>query len=282
MADQTIYIDQCGTPPEESVLPITVTLANGTTHTISAPYLNSSVLPITINVGGQDVFIDIVDNCSPPAMELNIVVDGNSLATIQGGGISWSQQLTAKLTSNSVVHTMTNKAVGGQTTPQMEADAITDIDPLYTEGKRNVLIFQEGINDMVLNEPTSTGAFDNIKAYCTNRQTSGWEVWIIPILPAWYYGYKGDNTVTGYNLLNTERLDVNNMLALDSSFYDKYLDVSTIPGLYDLGDNEEAGYVFSIVRPIVSENGKYLDGTHLKNLGRDDISDMLLAEFLAV
>jgi lysophospholipase L1-like esterase len=211
-------------------------------------------------------------------VSLNILVDGNSLPAGQGSttGNSFPEQLQrmSGITAND--NPILNFAVGGQTTPQMIADAATQIDPQIDNTKdKNIIIVWEGRNDLVVNSATVQVAYENLRDYCQARQSAGWEVIILTLLPSWTAVYKGDNTVTGYNLLDSERIQVNTLLKNNQAIYSNYLvDVAAISGISNLGNNESLNYVFNTnTRPTTSVNGLFDDGTHMTDNGYFLIAD---------
>ena len=213
----------------------------------------------------------------------NIVADGNSITFGNGAtsGQEYPTILGSRLTNTATTNTVTNKGVGGQTTQQMEADAVTDIDPLINVSKRNILLAWEARNDMIQNSLSVSDAYNNMVTYCTNRRAAGWEVIVGTILPTWTATYKGDSTVTGYNLLNTEREAVNVLIRYNwASFADGIVDFALDSDFNTFHNNEQAGYVFSATRPTTSANGLYGDGTHCTDAGYQVISNMFFDEII--
>ena len=215
-------------------------------------------------------------------LDLNLVTDGNSLtfgfnAT---AGNTYPELIEDRLTFQGTTNVVTNKSLGGQTTQQMEADAATDIDPLIDPLKRNVLLAWECRNDMIVNSLTPTEALNNMITFCNNRRTAGWEVIVANVLPSWIGTYKGDSTVVGYDLLNTERLQLNALLQAGwQTFADGFVDFSVEDELYLFHNNEQAGYVFSSgTPPTTSDNGYYSDGTHGTDAGYSRISNIFFTE----
>ena len=197
------------------------------------------------------------------------VTDGNSLTDGQDSntGYDYPNQFINMPAFGSNGSTIVNKSVGGQTTPQMEADASTDIDPLLLRNN-GVLLAWECRNDLVVNSATVETAYNNMVTYCTNRRAAGWKVIVATITPSWTATYKGDSTAVGYALLESDRNAVNKLL-LDNwaSFADGICDLTKYPEINTFGKNEQDGYVFSATRPIVSANGLYSDGTHFTDSG---------------
>lgn len=215
-----------------------------------------------------------------------IVCDGNSLTLGTGstGGETYPIQLSnlgAIGTSNC---TVTNLGSGSQTTEDMIADGVAQVDALYDSGlDYNFLLAWEIRNHLVLDAPTNQAAFDEMETYCLARQSAGFKVIVATILPSWTATYRGDSTVAGYNLLDYDRLAINTLLRDNyTDFADGFADLAMIEGLGDLGDNESGGYTFSATRPTTSVNGKYDDGTHLTNSGYADVAQCFLNEIYKI
>lgn len=215
----------------------------------------------------------------PPIIDLqgaNIVVDGNSLSTSQGGGAPYSDTLRDLLNADGFNVTMANFAVGGQTTLNMISDYASQIAPAYQAGKENILIAWEIRNHLVVNSPTIQQAYDDFETYCNLAKSTGYKVIVLTIMPSWTATYKGDSTITGYELLDSDRLACN--ILLRSGFTDYavgLVDIGATAGLANLGDNEQAGYVFSATRPTTSSNGYFDDGTHNTSAGKDVIAQQV-------
>lgn len=202
----------------------------------------------------------------------NIVCHGNSLTFGQGStsGLTYPKQLENQLNADGYNVSVTNLGVGGQTTIDMIGNAPTLIPPLFVEGVQNILIAWEIRNDFTNNEPTSQVAYDNFIDYCELVKTfnnGDWFLVVASVMPSWKFGYKGDNTVVGYELLDSDRLSANTLLRANFSPADSFVDIGAISGISMLGDNEQEGYVFSSTRPTASANGNFNDGTHMFNQG---------------
>jgi lysophospholipase L1-like esterase len=90
-----------------------------------------------------------------------VVLDGNSY------GVGFGTRLLSYAPFSTNGTTMVNVAVNGQWTTQMIADMATQVYPLFQSGVQNILVFQEGSND-VANELSATDALANTKQYCQN------------------------------------------------------------------------------------------------------------------
>lgn len=121
------------------------------------------------------------------AVTHQIVCDGDSITF--GYGLAdptteaWPARLAALI--NNATWSIVNKAVSGQTLSQMEADASTDIDPLFNGSySRNIVICMGGTNDFYGAGNASVAVcLSRLQTYCANRQAAGWEVWVCTMLP---------------------------------------------------------------------------------------------------
>lgn len=217
--------------------------------------------------------------------EYNIVCDGNSLTAGQGAtsGQTYPVQLGALLTTQGATAAVENKGVGAQNTQDMEADASTDIDPLYDSSKSNYLLVWEGRNDLNQNNGlTVQQAYNNLVTYCENRQAVGWKVILFSLLPSYTASYNGDTTVAGYEALEADRVALNVLLKANWTFFaDGYVDFDSDPEINTFHNNEQSGYVYSSsTAPTASTNGLYTDGTHLTNAGYAIVAKLALNELV--
>lgn len=76
-----------------------------------------------------------------------------------------------------------NFGVGGQSTPQMTADAPTQIDVLFDRHRaKNIVVAWEGSNDIFFGN-SAAGAYSNLVAYCNARRAAGFSVIVVTVLP---------------------------------------------------------------------------------------------------
>lgn len=109
-----------------------------------------------------------------------IVFDGNSQTVGQNGGsVNYPTQTLEALAAG---HTQSNLGVGGQTTPQMTADGVAQVDPLYAAVTSEALFVWEGTNDLYFGASAAT-ALANLVSYCTARKAAGWKVVLLTVLP---------------------------------------------------------------------------------------------------
>ena len=145
------------------------------------------------------------------------------------------------------VSAIDNVAVAGKTTAQLITDALTKVDPLFVSGKRNIVIFWEGTNDLGNNhDPTTT--YNNIVTYCNARRAAGFKVIVLTIIAR--------NVNAQFE---ADRLMVNaNLRANWTTFAD---------GLVDVGADSR------FQNPL--DGNIYTDGTHLTTLGNQAIAQLV-------
>lgn len=117
----------------------------------------------------------------------NIVCDGNSLVSGQGG-TPWPTQIRSLAPLNGVVN-VTNVGQPGQTTRQMNGldssyTGVGDVDGAWVAGKTNVLILWEGTNSICNTGETGAQAASDMVDYITARQaTHKWMVVLLTCIP---------------------------------------------------------------------------------------------------
>lgn len=174
-----------------------------------------SALSLASKVAGVDEFVDSI-----------IVCDGNSL-TRGGGTTPYPQQVSERFPFSENGTLVYNKGVDGQTTPQMIADASTDIDPLYNASVKSVLIAWEVGNDIYFNGSV-LNAYNNFVTYCNDRRLVGWKVIAISLTP------RDQSTPFGDNSAQFEvKLQQANVLMLNNwiEFSDAIIDLRSDPRL---------------------------------------------------
>jgi hypothetical protein len=106
----------------------------------------------------------------------SIVFDGNSWIAGSGstGGSNFPNQTVALLTNNGKTVSMKNYGVAGQTTGQMQADALTQIDPNHTN--YDFLIGLELVNEWGLSTTyTKEQLYSRCKQYFLDRKAAGFK-----------------------------------------------------------------------------------------------------------
>lgn len=209
--------------------------------------------------------------------KINIVCAGNSLTANFGTRAepySYPQMMNKILGGNYVI---TNSGVGGQTTQDIIAAYTTQISNFYNASTYadNLCIIWEGRNDLVVNSITYTQAYNNMVTLCGMIRATGFKIIIVDITPSWTGLYKGDNTVTGYNNLDADRIAYNALVAANwQTFAEGYVALGSDPFIGTLGQNAQAGYVYSnSVRPTI--NSMYQDGTHFVDTGYGHIASKI-------
>lgn len=129
-----------------------------------------------------------------PIKDANIVCDGNSITAIAGaqgnGATSWGGnlsdpfpvQLKAAMQPNNPGLTVANYGVGGQNTSAMIADAATQIDPLISNTRSNILTMWE-ITNQAFGSSTVQQIYDLTVQYCQARKAAGWAVIVFTAVP---------------------------------------------------------------------------------------------------
>jgi hypothetical protein len=109
-----------------------------------------------------------------------IVCDGNSITAGASIGYAWPTQLKIRSPFIDLGCSILNVAVGGQTTAQMVADAVPQVDSLYDKTKDCILIAWEIGNDLYFGATVET-ACANFQKYCFDRKAAGWRVIAITV-----------------------------------------------------------------------------------------------------
>lgn len=180
-----------------------------------------------------------------------IVCDGNSLTA---GG--WPTNLSTLLSNMGYVgFTVHNKGVGGQTTAQMEADAVSDIDSLYDGNKTCILVAWEVGNDIYFNGNVSS-AITNITTYCTNRKAVGWKVVLVGLPDRIQTTAFGDNpTQYKAKLVEADNIMRDTFISIGA---DAFVDLIADPRLQDATDltyyNADQVHLVSAGNLAVAEN----------------------------
>lgn len=219
------------------------------------------------------LFIASLASAQTTQKKVNIVCAGNSITNGTGNTatIPYPTQLQRLLGGKYVV---TNSGVPGQTTQQISTNYTTQIGTYYDASTyaSNVVIIYEGRNDLSVNNVntqnvTPTAAYNNLVTLCGTARSQGWKVIIVTITPSWTAQYLNNTTVTGYNNLDSDRLTVNaSIVANWATFADALVDIGADSNMGTLGQNAQAGYVYSTgTRP--TKNVWYDDGVHYLNTG---------------
>jgi lysophospholipase L1-like esterase len=190
---------------------------------------------------------------APSALTLtnaNIIADGNSY--VQGNGYTpFSTLLMAMAPFTTNGATMQNFGVSGQTTGQMLNDQSSQVLSLYSAGKANVILFQEGGNDIYFNGNVDS-AIARVKRYCDNARAAGFKVIVSALIYRDQATSFGD-TPASYN---TKIDQFNSALVGDASFYDGIIrpDLEAVFSTYTSG-----GYDADKVHPNDTGQQKYAE-----------------------
>ncbi len=177
-----------------------------------------------------------------------IVCDGNSLTAASYGAFNPYPAVLDELLG--FRYNVINVGVGGQTTQQMTADGVAQVDALYAAGHDcNICVPWEVRNDFVGNSLTPAQAVANYWTYCDARQSAGWEVVAVTVLPS-------------DGVASADLATINAAIRAD---YASHADVlADVAADARLADNSNADYFIS-------------DTTHLSNAGLVAVAETVAA-----
>ena len=184
---------------------------------------------------------------SPVAFPGQLVFEGDSL-TFGARSTDGQSYPTQLLTSLGPTWEGVNFAISGETAAAMAIAAPTRIDPLISSAcPANVLCFWAGTNDLYIGGATATDTYNTIRDYCLARQTVGWRVVVLTILPRLGFG----TPPAGFE---ADRQSVNASIRANwATFADALADVGDDATIGQAGDPSNTTY--------------YDDLVHLKNAG---------------
>jgi len=160
-----------------------------------------------------------------------IACDGNSLTIGTGGSSPYPAQLSVLLGNRWMVR---NFGVGAQTTAAMISDAAAQIDTIFDNSTKKVVVCWEGTNDLFFGA-TATAAYNRLVQYCQERQSAGLQVVIATILP------RSDTSTPGS--FETDRQTINtNIRANWATYADALADVAADTRIGDAGDELNTTY----------------------------------------
>ncbi len=221
--------------------------------------------------------------------KVNVVCAGNSLTAGPGTHtptLPYPTQLQRLLGSQFVV---TNSGIGGQTTQDISTGYTAQIGTYYSSStySANVVVIWEVRNDLAVNNASSSvvstsQAYTNFTTLCATARATGYKIVVVTVTPSWTALYKNVSTVTGYNNLDADRVTVNaSIVANWATFADALVDLGADTNLGTLGQNAQAGYVYSSgTRP--TQNTWYDDGTHFINTGYGYVAEKIKQAILKV
>lgn len=156
-------------------------------------------------------------------LNMKIVSDGNSNSV--GYNLSVGQdyptQVYNALGGSGAGYSIANFGVSGQTTQDMQADAVSQIDAAYNGAKtRNFLFAWEVENDVFINSVSGSTAATNMLNYWSGRKTAG------------FYVIGATSPLRGNNVLVNSRIKTaNTALLAGTSNYNAIIDIPSIPML---------------------------------------------------
>lgn len=172
----------------------------------------------------------------------NIVIDSDSqgrgpLNSSAGAGLDLQTQVTAGIDPRATIN---NFAVGGQTVATMTADAVAQIDSLYSSSAlANVVILWGGTNDIFFGASAAT-TYARIVAYHTARRAAGFKTVAVTLLPRSDAG-----TPVGYE---AARISVNTSIRTNwATFADALADIAVDTRIGDSGDETDTAYYADLV-----------------------------------
>lgn len=184
-----------------------------------------------------------------------IVFDGDSLSTYD----MYPTQLMAQLGEG---WSCRDVAVPGQDTDMMNADAATQVDPLWDGSQPlNIVCVWCGTNN---GGYLGFATYVAIRSYCLARRAAGFKTVVFTILP------RSDTFAPGDEVRWTAgRLDFNVLLRANwTSFADNLADVAADPRIGDDGDSEDSVY--------------YVDKVHLTTAGNAIVAGIVQAAVLGI
>jgi lysophospholipase L1-like esterase len=127
-----------------------------------------------------------------------------------------------------------NYGKDSQKVSDMNTDAASEIDPLYSAGYiKNVIVVWGGTNDLFFSDSAAT-TYSRLQTYWAARRSAGWKVVATTILPRTEAG-----TPAGFE---TARQSVNTSIRGDTSLYDALADVAADSRIGDAGDSDDTTY----------------------------------------
>jgi lysophospholipase L1-like esterase len=159
-----------------------------------------------------------------------LVCDGNSMTS--GFGLAAGQDYPAQLAALiGPGWTVVNLGVSGQTTEAMSADAVAQVDSLFSASRaHNFALAWEATNDAFFGA-NAANTIAHLKTYCAGRKAAGFTVGVLTVLPRSEVGTPGDFETTRATV-NTEIRNPGNL----GVSWDAVIDVAAEPNLQDETD----------------------------------------------
>lgn len=188
-----------------------------------------------------------------------LILDGNSHAVYQYSKLMRNVEIEFVASG----WDFTNLGVAGQNLTQMEADAATQVDPLYNAGySANIVMVREAVNEFKQNG--FAGLKTAYQTYCENRQAAGFSVIAAHM---WASGSSGN--IDGYT---QEQFDLktdefNRWLDDNWSDFSDYLITSPIE-LFDYRSNYASDAAYTAAMDVLRADSTYhYDVVHLTEEG---------------
>lgn len=216
-------------------------------------YLLILILAITCRSDAQLFFGRMVSSTPPPVYTLgdaNIVADGNSYFTNYGGTCAPSIMMTlSPFATNGA--TMQNFGVSAQQTSQMLGDVYSQVISTFKSGVMNIIIFQEGGNDIYYNGRVDS-AIARVLRYCSIVRAAGFKIIVSTLIHRNQTTGFGDNP----SQYNTKIDAYNSALIALTGVYDGCIrpDLESVFSTYGSG-----GYSGDEVHPNQTGHNKYAD-----------------------
>jgi lysophospholipase L1-like esterase len=210
-----------------------------------------------------------------------IIFDGNSITEgidLGTGDASIWGQVGAQLIAQKIFGaSIVNISVSGQTCAQMIADGSSQISPLYENGRDNIIIANEGGNDIYFGA-TPAQALQNMRDYCLLRQSEGFYVLVWSCLHRNQGFFANPPDVSGYQ---AALLDFNNRLERGwKEFADGFMDSRKhFPYIPEANSPGNGGFWFpDCVHPSATANAilaaKLIE--HLKVIPIKKVNDVII------
>jgi hypothetical protein len=194
----------------------------------------------------------------PTIDTINLVCDGDSLTAPLD---SWSYKLRNFIATKTSDYTFHSFGVGGQTMASMISDFSTQIAPCVIQGKTNVIIYWEDMNQLL----NADNMFNYAKQYGQLAKDAGFD--IIIVMNSYYvrspypsYIYDSNNAILGQYA---------DMLESEKSIWNYHVDIRKIDG------------IGSLTYPT-DRDGVYFtnDSIHCTQAGQQKIADHIITNVL--
>lgn len=170
-----------------------------------------------------------------------LIADGDSimLGYSLPTASSMPSQLVALVTGGIGRVRMSNFAVTGQTVADMNTDAATQVDGVYSSAyDKRICLVWGGTNDLYFGASAAT-AYSRLTTYWAARRAAGWTVVAFTITPRSAGSPPAD--------FETQRANLNSSIRSGSANYDVLVDVAADSRLGDAGDETNTTYYLDLV-----------------------------------